>query len=43
MIDLYVGKSCIEKDINFADADDRLVELIKKHGRWIEPANLDLQ
>ena len=37
MIDLYVGKECVEKDINFADADDRLVELIKKHGRWMEP------
>jgi (E)-4-hydroxy-3-methylbut-2-enyl-diphosphate synthase len=37
MIDLYVGEECIEKDINFADADDRLVELIRKHGRWIEP------
>ncbi len=37
MIDLYVGKTCVEKDINFADADDRLVELIKKHGRWVEP------
>lgn len=37
MIDLYVGKVCVEKDINFADADDRLVELIKKHGRWAEP------
>ena len=37
MIDLYVGKACIEKDISFADADDRLVELIKNHGRWIEP------
>lgn len=37
MIDLYVGKECIEKDINFADADDRLIELIKKQGRWIEP------
>lgn len=37
MIDLYVGKQCVEKDINFADADDRLVELIKKHGRWSEP------
>jgi (E)-4-hydroxy-3-methylbut-2-enyl-diphosphate synthase len=36
-IDLYVGKECVEKDINFADADDRLIELIKKHGRWIEP------
>lgn len=37
MIDLYVGKSCVEKDINFADADDRLVELIKSHGRWLDP------
>lgn len=36
MIDLYVGKECVEKDINFADADDRLVELIKKHNRWVE-------
>lgn len=37
MIDLYVGKECVEKDINFADADDHLVDLIKKHGRWVEP------
>jgi len=36
MIDLYVGKECVEKDISFADADDRLIELIKKHGRWVE-------
>jgi len=36
MIDLYVGKECVEKDISFADADDRLVELIKKHGRWAD-------
>lgn len=36
MIDLYVGKECVEKDIHFAEADDRLVELIKKHGRWVE-------
>lgn len=37
MIDLYLGKECVEKDISFAEADDRLVELIKKHGRWAEP------
>lgn len=37
-IDLYVGRTCIEKDIDFSQADDRLVELIKAHGRWIEPA-----
>jgi (E)-4-hydroxy-3-methylbut-2-enyl-diphosphate synthase len=36
-IDLYVGKECVEKNIDFADADDRLVELIKSHGRWVEP------
>ena len=36
-IDLYVGKSCVEKDIDFSEADDRLVELIKSHGLWIEP------
>lgn len=36
MIDLYVGKKCVEKDISFADADDRLIALIKHHGRWIE-------
>jgi (E)-4-hydroxy-3-methylbut-2-enyl-diphosphate synthase len=39
MIDLYLGKVCVEKDISFADADDRLVELIKKHDRWVEPAS----
>lgn len=37
MIDLYVGKQCVEKDIDFSHADDRLVELIKNHGRWVEP------
>lgn len=35
-IDLYVGKTCVEKDIDFSQADDRLVELIKSHGRWVE-------
>jgi (E)-4-hydroxy-3-methylbut-2-enyl-diphosphate synthase len=43
-IDLYVGKQCVEKDIDFAEADDRLIELIKSHGRWIEPAEeLEIQ
>jgi (E)-4-hydroxy-3-methylbut-2-enyl-diphosphate synthase len=37
-IDLYVGKECVERDIDFADADDRLVVLIKEHGRWLEPS-----
>lgn len=40
-IDLYVGKECVERDIDFADADDRLVALIKEQGRWIEPEPLE--
>lgn len=37
-IDLYVGKECVERDIDFSEADDRLIALIKAHGRWIEPS-----
>ena len=35
-IDLYVGKNCVERNIDHADADQRLIELIKAHGRWID-------
>jgi (E)-4-hydroxy-3-methylbut-2-enyl-diphosphate synthase len=38
MIDLYVGKECVERNIPFNDAPDRLVDLIKRHGRWLELA-----
>ena len=37
-VDLYVGKQCVEKDIEFSDADNRLVALIKTHDRWVEPS-----
>ncbi|MDE2142765.1 MAG: (E)-4-hydroxy-3-methylbut-2-enyl-diphosphate synthase [Elusimicrobia bacterium] len=37
-INLYVGKECVQKGIPFAQSDDALVELIKKHGKWVEPA-----
>lgn len=36
MIDLYVGKQCVEKDIPSAEAQDRLIALIKSYGRWKE-------
>ncbi len=36
-INLYVGKTCVQKGIPFAQADDALVELIKKHGKWVDP------
>ncbi len=37
-INLYVGKECVRKGIPFAQADDALVALIKKHGKWVDPA-----
>jgi (E)-4-hydroxy-3-methylbut-2-enyl-diphosphate synthase len=36
-IALFVGKEMVEKDIPTSDADDRLVDLIRRHGRWVEP------
>ncbi len=36
-VNLFVGKECIEKGVPTAEADGRLIELIKAHGRWIEP------
>ena len=36
-IDLYVNKTCVERNIDHVDAVDRLIDLIKEHGRWIEP------
>ncbi len=36
-IDLYVGKTVVERNIDSAIADERLIDLIKSHGRWIEP------
>ncbi|CCB88848.1 (E)-4-hydroxy-3-methylbut-2-enyl-diphosphate synthase [Simkania negevensis] len=35
-VDLYVGKECVERNIDFDAADERLIELIKAHDRWIE-------
>jgi len=39
MVDLYVGKKCVERNINSNVADERLIQLIKEHGRWIEPVS----
>jgi (E)-4-hydroxy-3-methylbut-2-enyl-diphosphate synthase len=36
---LFVGKDLVEKDIPFAEADDRLIRLIRERGRWIEPGS----
>jgi (E)-4-hydroxy-3-methylbut-2-enyl-diphosphate synthase len=37
-INLYVGKTPIKFNIPEAEAVDRLVDLIKEHGKWTEPA-----
>jgi (E)-4-hydroxy-3-methylbut-2-enyl-diphosphate synthase len=36
-ISLYVGKECVERNIPQDEADERLVQLIKAHGKWVEP------
>jgi (E)-4-hydroxy-3-methylbut-2-enyl-diphosphate synthase len=36
-INLYVGKTAIKFNIPEAEAVERLVDLIKEHGKWIEP------
>eukprot|EP00798_Chlamydomonas_sp_ICE-L_P027677 gene27677-7318_t len=36
-IDLYVGKEVVRRSIPNEEACDQLVELIKEHGRWVEP------
>jgi (E)-4-hydroxy-3-methylbut-2-enyl-diphosphate synthase len=37
-ISLYVGKEVVHRNIPEAEAVERLVELIKAHGKWQEPA-----
>ncbi len=37
-VNLYVGKECVQKGVPAEEADDRLVELIKAHGKWQEEA-----
>lgn len=36
-VDLYVGKKCVERSIDFSCADERLIALIKKEGCWVDP------
>jgi (E)-4-hydroxy-3-methylbut-2-enyl-diphosphate synthase len=36
-INLYVGKKAIKFNISESEAVDRLVDLIREHGKWVEP------
>jgi (E)-4-hydroxy-3-methylbut-2-enyl-diphosphate synthase len=38
-VNLYVSHDCVVRNVPEGDAPDRLVELIREHGRWSEPAN----
>jgi (E)-4-hydroxy-3-methylbut-2-enyl-diphosphate synthase len=35
-INLYVGKECVKYNVPADEALDRLVDLIKEHGKWVE-------
>jgi len=39
VVNLYVGKECVERRVPEATAPDRLVELIRSRGRWVDPSN----
>ncbi|KAK9664020.1 hypothetical protein RND81_14G014300 [Saponaria officinalis] len=36
-IDLYVGKTVVRRAIEMEHATDALIDLIKEHGRWVDP------
>jgi (E)-4-hydroxy-3-methylbut-2-enyl-diphosphate synthase len=40
-VNLYVGKTAVKFNIPEADAVDRLQDLIREHGKWVEPAPAD--
>ncbi len=35
-ISLYVGKECVERNIPADQAEERLIQLIKDHGKWVD-------
>lgn len=36
-IDLYVGKTVVQRGIAMENATEALIQLIKDHGRWVDP------
>jgi len=40
-INLYVGKQAIKFNIPEGEAVDRLVDLIREHGKWVEPEAME--
>lgn len=42
-IDLYVGKTVVKRGIAMEQATDALIQLIKDHGRWVEPPEAEAE
>jgi (E)-4-hydroxy-3-methylbut-2-enyl-diphosphate synthase len=40
-VNLYVGKTAVKFNIPEAEAVDRLKDLIREHGKWVEPAKTE--
>jgi (E)-4-hydroxy-3-methylbut-2-enyl-diphosphate synthase len=40
-VNLYVGKTAVKFNIPEAEAVDRLKDLIREHGKWVEPAKIE--
>jgi (E)-4-hydroxy-3-methylbut-2-enyl-diphosphate synthase len=38
LVNLYVGHECVERHVPQAEADARLIDLIRRHDRWVDPA-----
>ncbi len=36
-VNLFVGHDCVERHVPAPEATDRLVALIRSHGRWVDP------
>lgn len=36
-VNLFVGKECVEKGVPTTQAVDKLIDIIKTHGKWVEP------
>ncbi|MBI4491555.1 MAG: (E)-4-hydroxy-3-methylbut-2-enyl-diphosphate synthase [Chloroflexi bacterium] len=36
-VNLYVGRELVERNVPEAEADVRLIDLVKRSGRWVEP------
>lgn len=38
-VNLFVGKECVEKGVPTPESVDRLIDLIRQHGKWIDPVD----